>query len=296
MDIGLIGLVIEAVTGEPYKDWIEREIIAASKLKTPRPTARHLRAPFAGGHSSRLPLGHRVLVPADNPTHALAPATGVVSTASDLARFFASLDPDADQSVLSRASRREMIRRQWHDAQSTLESYYGLGTMIGKIGDWEWVGHSGGFQGCVSRTVMLPGRDLTVSVLTNAIDGGATPWSEGAVQILRSFSTRGAPSAETADWTGRWWSLWGAIDLVPASDHVVVATPSFTNPFSGASEIKVAGDDGGWINLAGGFGSHGEGAHLVRDRKGRVREVWIAGTKFQSEARAKAELKRQYQA
>jgi len=294
---GLIGLVIEAVTGERYKDWIEREIITASKLKhTQADGPPSADVPFAGGHSSRLPLGQRVLVPADNPTHALAPATGVISTASDLARFFASLDPDADQSVLSRSSRREMIRRQWHDAQSTLESYYGLGTMIGKIGDWEWVGHSGGFQGCVSRTVMLPGRDLSVSVLTNAIDGGATPWSEGAVQILRSFSTRGTATAETADWTGRWWSLWGAIDLVPASDHVVVATPSFTNPFSGASEIKVAGGDGGWINLAGGFGSHGEGAHLVRDGKGRVREVWIAGTKFQSEARAKAELKRQYQA
>ncbi len=293
---GLIGLVIEAVTGEPYAAWVQREIIDATNLKhtladAPVPDG----TPFACGHSGRLPLGHRVVVPADNSTHALAPATGVVSTAADLARYFESLDPAAQNSVLSRASRREMIRRQWHDPQSIAETYYGHGVMIGKAGDWEWIGHSGGFQGCVSRTCMLPGKDLAVSVLTNAIDGAATPWSDGALQILRNFSTRGAPSDATRDWNGRWWSLWGAVDLVPMSDHVAVAAPAFTNPFSGASEIKVAGNDGGWIHLSGGFGNHGESARLVRNNKGKVQEVWIGGTRLLTEARAKAELKRKYE-
>lgn len=293
---GLIGLIIEAITGEPYCDWIQREVIGAARLRNTQadgPIAKD--APFALGHSSRLPLGHRVAVPADNVTQALAPATGIVSTARDLARFFASLDPDAKRSILSRASRREMIRRQWHDAQSTVESHYGLGMMIGKAGEWEWIGHSGGFQGCVSRTAMLPGRDLAVSVLTNAIDGGAAAWSDGAIQVLRNFSTRGAATAQTRDWTGRWWSLWGAVDLVPASDHVAVAAPTLTNPFSSASEIKLAGRDGGWIDLASGFGNPGESARLVRDAKGGIREVWIGGTRLVSEARLKSELKRKYQ-
>src|SRR5256885_1268695 len=51
--------------------------------------------PVALGHSGKVPLGRRVVVPGDNPTNALAPATGFVSTAGDLARLFAQLDPAA---------------------------------------------------------------------------------------------------------------------------------------------------------------------------------------------------------
>ena len=113
---GLIGLVIEAVTEEPYGDWLAREIIAPAKLlesQTDAPIPRGL--PFARGHSGKMLLGRRVIIPGDNATRALAPATGLISTAGDLARFYASLDPAARRSVLTAASRREMIRRQWHD-------------------------------------------------------------------------------------------------------------------------------------------------------------------------------------
>ena len=125
------------------------------------------------GHTRKLPLGHRLVVPGDNPTHAIAPAGGFVSTAGDLARFFASLDPAAKRSVLSPASRREMIRKQWHDEHGSMKGHYGLGIMGGKAGAWEWFGHAGGFQSCLSRTVVLPGRDVAVSILTNALDGPA---------------------------------------------------------------------------------------------------------------------------
>ena len=63
--------------------------------------------PFAHGHSGKLPLGRRVVIPGDNPTNALAPATGFVGTARDLARFFAQLDPAAQR---ERASGRQPAR------------------------------------------------------------------------------------------------------------------------------------------------------------------------------------------
>lgn len=292
---GLIGLAIERITGELYGDWIRREIVAAAGLKETEPDGpAPPGVPVARGHSAKLPLGYRVIVPGDNATRALAAATGFVSTAADLARFFARLDPAAARAVLSPASRREMVRRQWHDPHAARQSHYGLDLMIGTVGDWEWYGHGGGFQSCISRTVVLPGRDLAVSILTNAVDGFAGHWSDGAIHILRAFAARGAPTARTRDWTGRWWSDWGAVDLVAMRDHVVVASPGLINPFLDASEIAVTAPDQGTIRLAGGYASHGEGARLVRDRQGRVREVWIGGTKFVAEARAKAELKRRY--
>jgi len=293
---GLIGLVIQAVTGEAYGTWVAREIVAASGLKETEPDMPLSRsAPMVKGHSGRQPLGRRVIIPGDNPTLALAPATGFVSTAADLAHFFASLDPAAKRSVLSPASRREMVRRHWHDAHSTVERHYGLGIMIGKVGDWECFGHGGGFQSCISRTIVLPGRDLSVSILTNAVDGWANAWSDGVVHILRRFAAGGAPSSKTRDWAGRWWSLWRPADLVPFSDHVAVASPGLIDPFMDATEITVTARDAGTIRLASGFASHGEGARLVRGRNGKVREIWIAGEKMVSEATARAALKRKYE-
>lgn len=292
---GLLGLVIESVTGEPYCEWIQREVMGAAKLEDTHadgPVPKGV--PLARGHSGKLPLGRRVVVPGNNVTNAMAPATGVVSTARDLARFFAGLDPAAKRSVLSTASRREMVRRQWRDDHSSMERHYGLGVMIGRVGDWDWFGHNGAFQGTASRTVVLPGRDISVSLLTNTGDGYAYFWADSVIHILRAFAKGGAPLARTRDWTGRWWSLWGAADLVPMRDHVAVAIPAFLNPFMDASEITVTGRDRGLIRLAGGLASHGEGARLVRDRNGRVREVWLGGSKLLSEGRAKAELKRKY--
>src|SRR6266849_1154871 len=157
--------------------------------------------PLARGHSGKLPLGRRVIFPGEASTNALAAATGFVSTAGDLARFFAQLAPTAKRSVLSPASRREMIRPQWHEEHSSLGRDYGLGIISGRLGDWRWFGHSGGFQGYVTRTATLVGQDLTVSMLTNAADGLAHPWLDGTVQILRRFAACGAPSRKVSGWT-----------------------------------------------------------------------------------------------
>ena len=292
---GLAGLVIEAVTGEPYGDWVGREIVAAAKLSETQPDGPAPRGvPVASGHSGKLPLGHRRIVPGDNPTNVMAPATGFVSTAGDLARFFASLDPGAKRSILTPASRRDMIRRQWTDVDASAQGGYGLGIMLGKAGDWEWFGHAGGFQSCISRTVTLPGRDLAISILTNAVDGPAWAWSDALVHILQTFEQRGPASAKTGDWKGRWWSLWRTLDFVPMRDHVLVADPSMAVPFTDAAEIAVEGRGQGTIRHATGLASYGEGARLVGGTNDKVKELWFGGTKFLPEKKFAAELKRKY--
>ena len=293
---GLAGLVIEAVTGESWAEWIAREIVAAAGLGETTPDLpRARRAKLATGHGGRLPLGRRVAIPGDNETHALAPATGFVSTAGDLARFFARLDPAAGRSILSPASRREMIRRQWRDPHGSLGRHYGLGIMSGNVGDWEWYGHGGAFQGFISRTAMLPGRDVTLAIVTNAIDGLANQWSDGAIHVLQTFARGGAPRARTRDWRGRWWSLWTAVDLVPMRERVLVAAPSLFLPFLDASQIEVTGRDRGRIALANGFASHGEEARLLRGARGAVREIQLGGARLLDEARLRRELVARYE-
>lgn len=292
---GLVGVIIEAVTGEPYAKWIKREIVDAAGLSETTPDMPLPRGtPFARGHSGRITLGRRVVIPGDNPTNALAAAAGFVSTASDVARYFAQLAPNAKTSVLSKASRREMTRRQWRNPNTGLELYYGLGTISGATGSWDWFGHSGGFQGYLSRTCTYPQQEITVSVLTNAIDGWAALWGDGAVHIMRAFAQNGAPSRKTKDWSGRFWSLWGAIDLLPMNSKVLAIGPGFINPFPEASELEVNGRSTGRIASASGFSSHGEPIRCTRAKSGKITELWLAGSKLLPAEKIAREMETRY--
>jgi CubicO group peptidase (beta-lactamase class C family) len=292
---GLLGLVIEAVTGEVYGDWIRHAVIEPAGLAETAPDLPSSGAvPMASGHSGTLPLGRRVVIPGDASTHALAAATGFVSTAADLVRFFGQLDPAARRSVLSVASRRELIRPQWRNPDTELERHYGLGTMSGRIAGLDTFGHGGAFLGFISRTLVLPGHDLAVSVVTNAVDGMANPWAEGVVHILSTLAKHGAPTAKVQGWAGRWWSAWGVGDLVPAGSKVLVATPALQMPFLDATEITPTGPDEGLITKAQGYQSHGEAVRLARDRKGAAAELHYAGAKLVPEAKLAAEMKKRY--
>ena len=294
---GLAGLVIAAVTGEPYNTWIAREVVKRAGLGNTAPdTPVGAKVKTSRGHSSKWPLGERVVIPADNCTDALASATGFLSTAGDLVAFYASLDPAAAKSILSAASRREMTRRHWAVPDMAGGRGYGLGTIHSQVGDWAMVGHSGGFPGVKTQTATIPGQKLTVSVLTNAADGNPGLLLEGVVHILRAFEKHGPPGKAVAGWSGRWWSLWDAVDLVAMGDAVMVAVPGQANPFADVAELAVTGTDAAVIRRAGGFGSHGEKVRLLRGRGAKVVALHYAGAKMVDEAAIGRELRARYAA
>lgn len=282
---GLAGLIIEAAAGEPYGAWIMREIVKPSGLSQTTPdlpgTAK---VPMAVGYSGRLPAGRQRATLAPQPTHALASATGFTSTASDLARFFASLDPTAAKSVLSVESRREMTRRQWSVPHSSVPRWYGLGTMHGRIDGHDSYGHSGGFPGFITRTAHVPDWNVTISLLTNAIDGPAGPWVDGLLGIMHRFSVEGPPRANIAKWSGRWWSIWTPVDLVPMGSKVLIAYPAAPAPLADAGEIEVISATKGRISLAEGYGHHGERAVRTLDKKGAAKRLQLGSSRLVPEA------------
>jgi len=291
---GLLGLIIKAITGDPYAKWIKREIVDAAGLKETKPDMPLPRGtPFARGHTGRILLGRRLVVPGNNPCNAIDAAGGFVSTAADIARYFAQLAPNARNSVISAASRREMTRRQWRNPNASIESYYGLGTMSGTANGWDWFGHGGGLQGYISLTRAYPSQQLTVVVLTNAIDGWAHLWVDGITGILQAFARNGAPSRKVKDWNGRFWTLWGAADLVPMGNKVVWLAPGFINPMADAAEITVTGRNRGKITLANGYGSYGEQVRCARAKSGKIIELSSA-TRFLPAARVARELEQRY--
>lgn len=291
---GLAGLVIEAITGESYNAFVAREVVKAAGLKNTLPDVPLPQgAKLASAHSTRLLLGRRVVFPGDQSTHALASATGFISTASDLVTFFGQLDPKAKTSFLSADSRREMTRPQWHDAYSPIAAGYGLGIITGSFAGWDWFGHSGGFQGYLTRTVVVPQHDIAVSLLCNALDSVPAVWSDGVLHILAAFKKTGAPTAKTRDWTGRWWSLWGTTDLVPMGDKVLLALPALPTPFIKVAELTVSGRDSAKITQSGAFGSYGETAKRVR-KAGKITELRIASGRLLPEAALAKETAKRY--
>jgi D-alanyl-D-alanine carboxypeptidase len=294
---GLLGLMIEEVSGTEYPAWITRHVIDAAGLHETVPDMPQLRkkAPMANGHSAEFPFGQRLIVPGDNVCHAIAPAGGFVSTASDVARFFAQLAPESKVSILSAASRRHMMQRRWRDNCSTQESYYGYGTMMSGPGAKEWYGHTGSLQGFVSRTARFTASGFTVTVLCNAQDGPSYQWVDGIASILSAFQHHGAPARREAGWKGRWWSMWGASDLVPMGKVVCQVGPAMNPPFDGTNtEFAIAGKDHGVIRRASSYNSPGETIRRVRDSDGTPTELWVGGSRLLSKQAMLAEVTPRY--
>jgi CubicO group peptidase (beta-lactamase class C family) len=291
----LLGLLIEAIAGEPYAVWIKREIVDAAGLMETTPDMPLPKgARFARGHSAKLLLGKRVIFPGDYTENAITPAGGFVATARDLCRYFAQLSPRAKRSVLSVSSRREMTRKHWRNAHADGEEYYGLGIISGALKGWDWFGHSGGLPGYISRTAVVPEQDLAISVLTNNSNGWAGPWVDGAIHILREFSQRGPPTRQVRGWTGRWWGQGGPGDFIPLGNRVLLANPQAWNPFLNATEIEITGRDKGRVSLDNGYGNMGEAVLRRRDKAGKAVEINFAGYKLLPEAAVAAEMRKRF--
>jgi hypothetical protein len=93
---------------------------------------------------------------------------------------------------------------------------------------------------------------------------------------------------------GRWWSLWGAVDLLPMGDKVMVAAPGFANPLLDAGGIEMTGRTAGRIALTGGDANHGEPVRCVRARSGKIVEVWLGASKYLPAARVAREMTARY--
>lgn len=294
----LLGMLVEAVTGEPYAEWMQRNVIGPAGLRETVPDMPYLprSARMAKGHSTEFPFGQRLVVPCDSPANAVAPAGGFVATAADTARFFAQLDPACAQSILSPASRRAMMQRRWRDECSTQEAYYGLGTMMNGPGPKEWFGHTGSLQGFVSRTSRFTASGYTITVLCNAQDGLSWLWVEGIASILAAFQQHGAPAARLKAWRGRWWSPGGCTDVLPIGSRVMLVAPVMNPPFDGTTtEVEVTGKDRGAIRRTSGYNSPGENVRIVRNARGKPVEFWAGGGRLVPRKVMVAEVTARYQ-
>ncbi|MGY1814673.1 serine hydrolase domain-containing protein [Blastococcus sp. SYSU D00820] len=279
----LVGMAIEAVTGTTYAEHLRAAVLEPLGLARTDPDLDPAREHATG--STGLLLGEDRREPiAPVPTGALAAATGFSSTAEDLAVFGAAHQL-GDERLLSDDSKRIMQRLESVVAPYGREvGRYGVGMGLWTVGDRHLVGHSGGFPGHSTLTVVDPAGRLVVSVLTNAIDGPAEQLAVGLVQLVDVVL---APRAEVppppvdapplSTFTGRFASLWGVLDVAELGGRLVMLRPTAPEPLPTVEELQVV--DATTLRPAPqpGFGPAGEPVELERDGDGRVRSLRWGG-------------------
>ncbi|UVY84391.1 beta-lactamase family protein [Brachybacterium sp. NBEC-018] len=198
---GLVGLIIESVTGEDFAAAVTRLVIDPLGVEgigpdlpadAPGPETPH---GFAPGHTSLLHGPRRIVEQV--PTGALAAATGFWATAGAIATVAGrALTTDA---LLGEDARRAMRRRVWTVAEGR---HYALGLQQGRLHGFEAVGHSGGFPTGLSRTWAVPSERLAVSVIGTAVDAPTSEIAAGLLGLLALAAGRPAPQADAAEAPG----------------------------------------------------------------------------------------------
>ncbi|WP_433012150.1 serine hydrolase domain-containing protein [Kribbella sp. CA-294648] len=268
---GLLGLVIEAVTGTSYNDFVQTAIVDKLGLTGLGPELDPNRAgEYAAGYSSLAYADQRV--PIDHiDTGALASATGFFGTARDVVSYWSAHLPGDDR-LLTDASKRQMQHAWWKTAEDD-GSKYGLGLMVSKLGERELFGHSGGYPGHITMSLVDAKWRLAVTVLTNAIDGPARQLAEAAFKLADLAESKPRQEATgLGRFTGRYANLWGVMDVVLLGGRLYVLDPTAVDPAADPTIVEVDGDD---LRITGGsgYGALGEAYRFAFGPDGEVESV-----------------------
>ena len=258
----LLGAVLEQVTGRGYAEHVSADLVEPLGLTSTTPDL-----PAAGdlvtGYSSLLHAEARVPLP-HAATRAMAAATGFCSTAEDLTAWFSAHAAGRGE-LLDDHTKRVAQHAEWTVPGWTGEPsqrQYGLGLILERCGSRALVGHSGGFPGQITKSVLDPAAGLAVSVLTNSVDGPASDLALGVVKLLDLFAVEW--SERTGETTGldafceRWANLWGVLDVVRCGSTLLGIDPSADDPVATPVRLEVV--DASTVRVArdGGFGSYAE--------------------------------------
>ena len=234
--LGLAGMVVEAVSGEKYAEYVQRHIFSPLDM-TGSSVDQNVKG-LAIGYGRLMPDGSRAKIPFID-AHGLGPATGITSNVEDMAKFvslqFRSGKVGGAQ-ILSTGALREMHRVR------VLENDWTRGNAIGfavnRDHDKVYVGHGGSYPGYKTQTLVDLDGKVGVIVLTNEDDGNPAPIANHLMHTVgQAVAKAGAPAVKTPLWdptwsrfAGHYSSENGETDVVELNQRLVMINPDGDNP------------------------------------------------------------------
>jgi CubicO group peptidase (beta-lactamase class C family) len=277
----LLGFVIEAVSGQPYNDFVTARIVKLLRLKSTGPEyTKSIENRLVTGYS-RQEFNKKRLPIAQINTHSMSPATGFYSTAEDLCAYFTAHMVGSGM-LIDDESKKEMQKVQWHAKRPGHLNYedYGLGIETEQIGKRQIFGHGGGFPGHSTKSMADSKDELVVVVLTNSIDGPGSWMARGIFSIIDYFQEN-TPTTKSKHnllgLEGRYANLWYMTDVVVTGDVVTAAYPDSWEPFSAVEKLEYVDTNTLKIIDADSFSSEGELVNF-NIKNGKVQSIRYAGS------------------
>ena len=271
----LLGEVIARVAGATFRDAVRASVIEPAGLRRTDPDLVE-GVPTAAAHSGLATARTRTRLPHVD-TAAMSAATGFSSTAEDVVTLLLALRPGTGALLPD-----PLKRLQQRPLQETGSGgSYGLGMVVETLAGRRVVGHSGGYPGHITKSVVDPEAGIAVSVLTNSVDGPATELATGVLAILDAAVTRtpsGAVHGDTAPYEGRFAGTWDVVDVARIGDRLLALSPLAANPMTGVDRLEVVDADTLRIAEGDGYGSVGETVRYERDADGGIARVRIAAS------------------
>lgn len=270
----LAGMVVEAVSGERWADYVQRHIFQPLGMQASSVDQRS--SGLAVGYGRRMPDGSRAVMPFVD-ARGMGAATGITSTVEDMARFVSAQfrnGPRGGRNVLSTASLREMHRVRMLENNWTQGS--AIGFAVNRMRDKVYVGHGGGYPGYTTQTLIQLDSKVGVIVLTNTNDSNP---SDIATQLMNTVGEAVAKSTAIKPETVAWdpaWARFAGFYRGPGSDaevvllngRLVIVTPNAANMDNTVQLEPIGNNQFRWV-APGGGGPVGEVVRFVEDG-GRV--------------------------
>jgi CubicO group peptidase (beta-lactamase class C family) len=156
----LLGMIIEKASGKSYPDFMRERIFKPLGMNSTAVNKSGLKIENAAlGYN--LEKGNWQKAKLDHPSQPYA-AGAIVSTAEDMAKWALAVSAGK---ILKKSSWSEIwLPAKLSDGKST---DYGFGWSIRKIGETNYIGHSGGISGFASFIAHFPNDNLSVVVMLN---------------------------------------------------------------------------------------------------------------------------------
>lgn len=235
LGFALLGMIIEAVSGTPYDQYIHKAVAEPLQLSSlvqsdPALGERAARSYLRNDDGSR---------PSYEPpaVRAFTPATGWCATAGDMTSLLVSQSRDRQTGQWGDLFETVVPRHGPWRALAARGADYGSGVMAHDIGGSQLLGHSGGLLGHRSCTFVEPTTGLAVAVMANATDVPIVELAFGVFGVFRYFARYGDHgSPERKRLNVRLANAWETMEVVATAERIVSVAPESWRPFSSVNE------------------------------------------------------------